>query len=125
MTIRVEKGFFETKEEVFQDLARTGFWPTTYVSRPSPAIDLHWHDSEVHGYVLQGESWILDGDSGERITVQKGDKLILPEGALHAEGEVTEQMIYIVALPEARPFDEFLRTLPPDDPARPGATAQA
>ncbi len=35
-------------------------------------------------------------------------------GALHAEGETKTPMVYIVALPEPRPFDQFLRLQPPE-----------
>ena len=40
--------------------------------------------------------------------VGAGDKLIIPKGAWHAEGEVTERVVYIVTLPEPIPFDVAL-----------------
>ena len=120
MAFEVHRRFFETREEVLDDVRADGFWPTTLVLKPSPALDLHWHDSEVHGYVIEGRTWVLDGDTGERVPIQTGDKLVFPYGALHAEGETTEPMIYIVALPEPRPFDDFLRMHPPGEaPASP------
>ena len=64
---------------------------------------------------------VLDAERGEYIVLETGDKLVIPPGTLHAEGEVKDTMVFIVALPEARPFDRFLQTLPPDDPNRPGA----
>lgn len=119
MAFEVHRHYFETLEQVLEDIKTDGYWPTTFVSKPSPALDLHWHDSEVHGYVLDGQTWVLDGDSGRRIDIQTGDKLVFPHGALHAEGEVTETMIYMVALPEPRPFSNFLRMHPPE--TAPGA----
>ena len=121
MPLEVHRKFFSTKEQVFDDLKQTGFFPTTYVSTPSPEIPVHWHDCEVHGYVIEGQSTILDAERGEYIVLETGDKLVIPPGTLHAEGEVKDTMVFIVALPEARPFDRFLQTLPPDDPNRPGA----
>lgn len=56
MAIRILKRFFETTDQVLDDIKRTGFWPTT---------------------------------------------LIAP-------------VTYIVALPEPRPFGEFLTLLPPE-----------
>jgi mannose-6-phosphate isomerase-like protein (cupin superfamily) len=107
-------GFFETLEEVLDDIKQTGFWPTTLVSPPSPALPIHWHDSDINGYVMSGSTWVRDGESGERIEIHKGDKLVIPKGTLHAEGETTETMTYIVALREPCPFDRFLRMLPPE-----------
>ena len=50
--IRVEKKFHNGLADVMQDIALTGFWPTTLVSPPSPPPDLHWHRMEAHGYVI-------------------------------------------------------------------------
>jgi quercetin dioxygenase-like cupin family protein len=118
VAFQVHRHFFETREQVLDDIRADGYWPTTLVSKPSPALDLHWHDSEVHGYVIDGRTWVLDGDTGARVDIAPGDKLVLPRGALHAEGETTETMIYIVALPEPRPFEEFLRMRSPEDAPR-------
>jgi len=115
MGIEVYRNFFDDREQVLEDIKADGFWPTTLVSKPSPALDVHWHDSEIHGYVIEGRTWVLDGETGERVDIGAGDKLIIPLGTLHAEGETTETMIYIVALPEPRPFDEFLRMRSPDE----------
>jgi len=115
MAFQVYRHFFDDREQVLDDIRSDDYWPTTLVTKPSPALELHWHDSEVHGYVIEGRTWVLDGDSGERVEIAAGDKLVFPEAALHAEGETSETMIYIVALPEPRPFDDFLRMHAPDE----------
>ena len=109
MPIQVLKNFFETREQVLDDVKNTGYWPTTLITPVSGPLPIHWHDTEVHAYVVEGSTWILDGESGTRLTMEAGDKLIIPVGALHAEGETTARMVYIVALPDARPMNEFLR----------------
>ena len=109
MGLELYPGFFASLEEVLDDIKKTGFWPTTVVSPPSAALPIHWHDSELNGYVMSGRTWLRDGETGERIDFKQGDKLVIPKGALHAEGETTETMVYIVAAREPRPFDEFLR----------------
>jgi uncharacterized protein YjlB len=119
MGVVIQKNFFTSLDEVLEDVKQNGFWPTTLVSEPSAAVDLHWHDTDLNGYVIQGSTWVLDGETGERVDFGKGDKLTLPAGSLHAEGETTEQMIYIVALSEPRPWQEFLRMRAANDPARP------
>jgi len=116
VAFEVHRNFFETREQVRDDIRSDGYWPTTLASKPAPALPLHWHDSEVHGYVIEGRTWVLDDDTGEGVEIGPGDKLVLPRGALHAEGETTETMIYIVALPEPRPFDDFLRMRKPEEP---------
>lgn len=88
MGMRVRKNFFMTEDEVMQDLLKTGFWPTTYVSEPSDELPLHWHEAETHGYVMEGSTYVIDGKTGEKITIEKGNKLELPVCVVHAEGEI-------------------------------------
>jgi hypothetical protein len=95
--MRVVHNFFTTKSEVLADIDKLDFWPTTYVSNRMEELPLHWHDVDNCGYVLSGSSYVLD-ENGERVTLGPGDKLIIPAGAIHAEGEVTERMVYIVGL---------------------------
>lgn len=120
MSVQVLKQFFATKEQALEDIVKTSFWPTTFVSEASPPLDVHWHDTDIHGYVIEGHTWVLDSESGERLQVAEGDKLIIPAGTLHAEGETRERVVYIVAVPDPRPVFEFLKMHAPDDPDRPG-----
>ncbi len=110
--MRVEHNFFATKAEVLEDIARQDLWPTTYVSERMGELPLHWHDCDNCGYVLEGSSYVL-GASGEKIPLGPGDKLIIPAGALHAEGKVTERMVYIVGISEAGNLLEQLKLLDP------------
>ena len=112
--MRVEHNFFTTKEEVLADIARQDLWPTTYVSDRMEELPLHWHDVDNCGYVLAGSSYVLD-ENGQRVPLGPGDKLIIPAGALHAEGEVTERMVYIVGIPEPANLFERLTLLDPGD----------
>ena len=105
MPFQIIKNFFSHRDEVLQDLQKTGFWPTTLVSDSSPELPLHWHDVEFHGYVIEGETYLLDED-GERIPVGPGDRLVIPKGAWHAEGEVLDRVVYIVSLREPIPLLE-------------------
>ncbi len=114
-SLQIHKGFFENRSEVLDDLKASGFWPTTVVSGPSPGIEMHWHSEEVHGYVVEGETSFLDGESGARHVVGPGDKIIVPVRTLHAEGEVREWVVYILAGPEAMLPEEFLKPRPPED----------
>ena len=54
MGLEVLKGYFEKREEVLDDIKASGFWPSTFVSGPSPGIEVHWHDLDVHAYVMEG-----------------------------------------------------------------------
>ena len=112
--MRVEHNFFSTKAEVLADIAAQDLWPTTYVSERMQELPLHWHDVDNCGYVLEGKSYVL-GEQGQRFPLGPGDKLIIPAGALHAEGEVTERMVYIVGIPEPANLFERLTLLNPDD----------
>ena len=104
---------FTTKEEVLADIARLDLWPTTYVSERMEELPLHWHDVDNCGYVLEGSSYVLN-EEGERVELGPGDKLVLPAGAVHAEGEVTEKMVYIVGI--SRPENLYDALLPLREP---------
>lgn len=112
--MQVIKNAFTTKAEVLADIARLDLWPTTYVSERMEELPLHWHDVDNCGYVLEGSSYVIDG-GGNRIALEAGDKLVLPAGAVHAEGEVTDKMVYIVGISKAENLLDAL--LPLREPA--------
>lgn len=111
--MQVIKNAFTTKAEALADLSELDLWPTTYVSERMEALPLHWHDVDNCGYVLEGSSYVLDAD-GQRIELGPGDKLVLPAGAIHAEGKVTARMVYIVGI--SKPANLFDALLPLRDP---------
>lgn len=112
--MQVIHNFFTTKSEVLADIDKQDLWPTTYVSERMDQLPLHWHDTDNCGYVLAGRSYVLN-ENGERLELGPGDKLVIPAGAVHAEGEVTERMVYIVGIPEAENLFEALSLLDPAD----------
>lgn len=91
--------FHTSKAEVLEDINRLDLWPTTYVSERMDELPLHWHEVDNVGYVLEGSSYIVN-EQGDHISLGPGDKLILPAGAVHAEGTVTDRMVYIVGISE-------------------------
>lgn len=109
--MQVLHGHFTTKAEVLDEIKRLDLWPTTFVSERMAELPVHWHDIDNHGFVLEGSSYVLDA-SGERIPLGPGDKLVIPAGALHAEGEVTQRMVYIVGIPVAENLLDALDLLP-------------
>lgn len=115
MTVNIHKEFFRNRSDVMDDLKVSGFWPTTFVSGPSPGLEVHWHSEEVHAYVMEGETSFLDAESGDRSPVGPGDKVVVPARTLHAEGEVLDRVVYIIAIPEALSPDEFLMIRPPEE----------
>jgi gentisate 1,2-dioxygenase len=110
----VVKEAFASKEEALADLAAADLWPTTYVSERGEELPLHWHDVDNCGYVLEGNGYVLD-ENGERLELGAGDKLVLPAGAVHAEGEMTERMVWIVGI--SKPANLMDALLPLRDPA--------
>lgn len=112
--MQVIHNFFSSKSEVLADIDRQDLWPTTYVSERMDELPLHWHDTDNCGYVLAGSSYVINED-GEHLSLGPGDKLVIPAGAVHAEGEVTERMVYIVGIPKAENLFEALSLLDPAD----------
>lgn len=114
----VEKGYFTDRRQVMEDVRDSGYWPTTFVSNRSPELPIHHHDHDIIGYVMEGETYVLDED-GDRIEIGPGDRLVIPKGARHAEGEVTDRVVYIVSLKEPVPLMEGLLPREPDGPFPP------
>ena len=110
--MRVERNAFRTMQDAIAEIASQGLWPTTYISTPSPELPLHWHDCALQGYLVKGDTYVLN-ERNERVHLSAGDKLVIPEGALHAEGTVTDEVVYIVGLADCRPFQDALRMLDP------------
>ena len=108
MTLIVEKGAFDGIGGALSDLKTQALWPTTYVSGDAPAADIHWHEYDVHVYVMKGQTYFIDGESGRKIPVVAGDKVVVPARTLHAEGAVEGEVIYLIGLPSPVPPPEFL-----------------
>lgn len=100
MSIEILNSFFKTKNEVMNDIIKTGFWPTIYLAKPSPTVPLHWHDNDVHGYVFNGYAKFLDGETKQELIVGPGDKFIVTARTLHAECEADQDALMILALLE-------------------------
>jgi uncharacterized cupin superfamily protein len=111
----VEKGYFTDRAEVMEDIRDTGYWPTTFLSNKSPELPIHYHDHDIIGYVMDGETYLLD-ENGKRIEIGPGDRLVIPKGAWHAEGEVTDRVVYIVTLREPIPLMEGIFPKEPRGP---------
>ena len=108
MGVEVIPGFFQSKDQVLEDIRSNDTWPTTFVSDPSEGLPVHWHSEEVHAYIMEGETDFLDVESQQRLPAKKGDKIIIPARTLHAEGVVRERVVYILAMPVALGADDFL-----------------
>ena len=103
--MRIEKRYFKTHAAVMEDIRDSGYWPTTFISKKSPELPINYHDHDIIGYVMEGETYLLDED-GQKIPVGPGDRLVIPKGAWHAEGEVLDCVVYIVSLREPIPLME-------------------
>ena len=114
MSLKVITGFFETIDDVLDDIKHNQTWPTTFVSGPSEGLPVHWHSDEVHAYIMEGETDFFDKASGAKTPVGVGDKVIVPARTLHAEGAVKDRVVYILALPRPLQAEEFLTMHEPD-----------
>ncbi|MFP6817395.1 MAG: hypothetical protein VB949_17270 [Pseudomonadales bacterium] len=108
MALQFHKGFFQSKDEVLEDIRKNDTWPTTFVSGPSDGVEVHWHSEDIHAYIMEGETDFLDAETDKRTSVIQGDKIIVPARALHAEGVVKDKVVYILAMPMPLLADEFL-----------------
>ncbi|MDO6695264.1 cupin domain-containing protein [Aliiglaciecola sp. 3_MG-2023] len=114
MGLKFYKQFFTTKTEVLADIEKNDTWPTTFVSGATEGPPVHWHNDEVHAYIMQGETDFLDAQTNERTMVCAGDKIVIPKGELHAEGAIKDRVVYILALPDPRLPEDFLAMFTPE-----------
>jgi len=68
---------------------------------------------------MEGTTWILDGETKQKLIVEPGDKLVIPPGALHIEGEGEGDVTYVVAIPTTQTLIEAFELIPADHPDRP------
>lgn len=68
--------------------------------------------------MIEGETYVLDEDGG-RQPIGPGDRLVIPKGAWHAEGEVSERVVYIVSLRDPVTLMEGLAPREPCGPFPP------
>lgn len=114
MGIQIEKAYFNGLSEALDDIKAKGLWPTTYATDHATAAEIHWHSEDVHGYVVEGATYFLDGDGTEH-PVAAGDKITIPARTLHAEGAINEAVVLIIGIPEALSPDRFLKMRDPKD----------
>ncbi|MBU2876080.1 MULTISPECIES: cupin domain-containing protein [Alteromonadaceae] len=117
MGLKFHKQFFASKTEVLADIEKNNTWPTTFVSGATDGPPVHWHKDEVHAYIMEGETDFFDAETNKRTIVSAGDKIIVPKGALHAEGAIKDRVVYILALPKPRLPEDFLAIFTPEQQA--------
>ncbi len=115
MELQFYPQFFGSTADVLDDVKKNGTWPTTFVSGPSDGLHVHWHSDEVHAYIMEGKTDFLDANSGTRTAVEAGDKIVVPARVLHAEGAVRGRVVYILALGQPLPPEDFLAMHDPDE----------
>jgi len=76
--LAIDSAFFTDHADVMRDIAKTGYWPTTYVSNQSPELPVHHHDYNIIGYVLSGSGYLLD-EQAQRVEIKAGDRLRIPK----------------------------------------------
>lgn len=109
--IQVFPGFFSHTAEVFNDLARTGFWPLTLVTKGGETQPPHHHDTDSHAYIVEGNVVVTDLATNIDHCLGAGDKISIPAGSRHVEKETTGKVVYIIAIPKPRPLRDFLRPI--------------
>lgn len=108
MTLIVERQLFDGLDSAMEHIRGLKLWPTTHRSGQAPPAEVHFHDYDVHVYIMKGETYVTDGKTGADIPLRTGDKITIEARTLHAEGAVEEEAIYIIGLGDPVPPAEFL-----------------
>ena len=94
---RIDRAFFRDRREVDADVERSGFAAVPFTSKASEAeLPLHFHADDIVTYVLRGSATFVTAE-GERVRARKGDRIVIPARAVHAEGAVHEETEYLVS----------------------------
>jgi len=72
-------------------------------------------DVTSQAYVVEGSASFLDHESDTYHKIEKGDKLTIPKGTVHAEGALQGLVVYLIAVPEPLAPAEFLKQRSPDE----------
>lgn len=67
-----------------EDIRDSGYWPTIFISESSPELPIHYHDYDIPGYVIEGQTYLLD-ENGVKIPIGPGRQ------ARHSEGSVARR----------------------------------
>ena len=99
------------KDRIAEEVEREGFDPVCITDPPARVYSSHHHAETKRLVFLGGTMEVTVGD--RTYDCKPGDKLIIPAGALHAEGQVQDPVTYIVTLRDPEPFLQALRMLDP------------
>jgi quercetin dioxygenase-like cupin family protein len=97
MAVTTSKGHFRTREEATEEANTDGLWTLDLEQEPGHAEETHWHDFDIHIYVLSGSLNLMDTDSGRTFKCTGGDKAVIPCRALHS-AQTDTGMKYIAAI---------------------------
>lgn len=114
--IELYKHYFDTMDDVLEDLRRRGLWPMTLVMEASPALPIHRHHVDMYTYVMEGTAPVLhdpEGDSTYEIT--RGDLMIMRAGTYHAESHTSARVTYIIGFPRPGHLYDLVRSMPEED----------
>jgi mannose-6-phosphate isomerase-like protein (cupin superfamily) len=115
MPLQFFQGFFESRDQILDDVRDCQLWPHTYVATPTPGLDPHWHAQEVVIYLIEGQASFFDVSAGREYDMRPGDKLVIPPRALHSEGASEMQNVYIIATPSAMRVRDLLDMRSPQE----------
>lgn len=103
------RGVFEDTEGVQTTFERNG-WGNSWVNG---IFDYHHYHSNTHEVlgVKSGRATVqLGGATGDLVSLQAGDVLILPAGTGHRRLEASEDFAIVGAYPEGRDYDTLTGT---------------
>lgn len=114
MNLIIERNHFDGLSGALEDIRERNLYPTTYATDHATAASPHWHNEEVIAYLVKGKTYFLDAE-GHKHQLVAGDLITVPARTLHAEGDINEPVIMLVALAEAIPMDQFLAQRDPEE----------
>ena len=67
-----------------------------FLLKPGEALNKDIHESDEVFYVIQGELTVLDGDTGDQITVPAGHFVRIPRGVVHISSNLGSEVVRVV-----------------------------
>jgi uncharacterized RmlC-like cupin family protein len=106
MSVSVDQGYFETREDAIGDIAARDLVPRDGAMASGDLENVHWHETGLAIYILKGSFETKDAASGDLLVAGPGDLITIPPRTLHA-ARCPDPAEYVVGFESAEAMQSF------------------
>ena len=106
MGLQIKPHHFNGKTAALEEIARLGLVARDGAMAAGNLEDVHWHETGLHIFVLEGAFETKEGVDGELLGAGPGDLIIIPAGTPHA-ARCPQPARYVVGFESAAAMASF------------------